>query len=135
MDHGLERIEAYGTEVAGELVANPAFARDIPAIVGSSGNFQGTKWSVEVQAHSRFWPFIFGRLPTRLDHSLAFMLTEFRLCGGQQTVQGVCLAEYLPCRITSCTRRYWISTVHGTDHPKRLPIMEWSKNMGVAAHG
>lgn len=36
----LSGLEAYGTEAAGELVADPAFAGSIPAVVKSNGNFQ-----------------------------------------------------------------------------------------------
>ena len=36
----LSGLEAYGTEAAGELVADPAFAGSIPSSLKSSGNFQ-----------------------------------------------------------------------------------------------
>jgi hypothetical protein len=36
----LSGLEAYGTEAAGELVADPAFAKYLPATVRSTGNFQ-----------------------------------------------------------------------------------------------
>lgn len=36
----LSGLEAYGTEAAGELVADPAFSKYLPANVRSSGNFQ-----------------------------------------------------------------------------------------------
>lgn len=37
---GLSGLEAHGTEAAGELVADPAFAKLIPSSVRSTGNFQ-----------------------------------------------------------------------------------------------
>ena len=36
----LSGLEAYGTEAAGELVADPAFSKYLPATVRSTGNFQ-----------------------------------------------------------------------------------------------
>jgi hypothetical protein len=36
----LSGLEAHGTEAAGELVADPAFAKFIPSNLGSTGNFQ-----------------------------------------------------------------------------------------------
>jgi hypothetical protein len=36
----LSGLEAHGTEAAGELVADPAFAKLIPSTLGSTGNFQ-----------------------------------------------------------------------------------------------
>jgi hypothetical protein len=36
----LSGLEAHGTEAAGQLVADPAFAKFIPSSIGSSGNFQ-----------------------------------------------------------------------------------------------
>jgi hypothetical protein len=36
----LSGLEAHGTEAAGELVADPAFAKFIPSDLGSTGNFQ-----------------------------------------------------------------------------------------------
>jgi hypothetical protein len=36
----LSGLEAHGTEAAGELVADPAFAKFIPSSVSSTGNFQ-----------------------------------------------------------------------------------------------
>ena len=36
----LSGVTAYGTDAAGELVTDPAFAKYIPASVRSTGNFQ-----------------------------------------------------------------------------------------------
>jgi hypothetical protein len=36
----LSGLEAHGTEAAGELVADPAFAKSLPSVMRSMGNFQ-----------------------------------------------------------------------------------------------